>query len=55
VQGDGSAARELRKVPEWLSPIVAAVPGQLAALRLAVLAGGLVDQPVGLVKVTRTF
>jgi glucosamine--fructose-6-phosphate aminotransferase (isomerizing) len=44
----------LPRVPEWLSPIVAAVPGQLAALRRAVLTGGPVDEPAGLIKVTRT-
>jgi glucosamine--fructose-6-phosphate aminotransferase (isomerizing) len=42
-------------VPEWLSPIVAIVPGQVAALRRAVLAGASVDAPAGLSKVTRTL
>jgi glucosamine--fructose-6-phosphate aminotransferase (isomerizing) len=41
-------------VPEWLSPLVAVVPGQLAALRLATLRGGDVDRPHGLHKVTLT-
>jgi len=41
-------------VPEWLSPLVAVVPGQLAALRLATLRGGDVDHPHGLHKVTLT-
>ena len=41
-------------VPEWLSPITAVVPGQVAALRLAELRGLDVDQPHGLRKVTLT-
>jgi len=41
-------------VPEWLSPLVAVVPGQLAAMRLAGLRGMDVDNPVGLSKVTLT-
>jgi glucosamine--fructose-6-phosphate aminotransferase (isomerizing) len=41
-------------VPEWLSPLVAVIPGQLAALRLATLRGGDVDHPHGLQKVTLT-
>lgn len=41
-------------VPEWLSPLVAVVPGQLAALRLAQLRGIDLDSPLGLSKVTMT-
>jgi glutamine---fructose-6-phosphate transaminase (isomerizing) len=41
-------------VPEWLSPFVAVVPGQLAALRLAQLRGIDLDRPLGLSKVTLT-
>jgi glutamine---fructose-6-phosphate transaminase (isomerizing) len=41
-------------VPEWLSPLVAVVPGQLAALRLAQLRGVDLDSPLGLSKVTLT-
>jgi glucosamine--fructose-6-phosphate aminotransferase (isomerizing) len=41
-------------VPEWLSPLVAVVPGQLAALRLAQLRGVDLDTPLGLSKVTLT-
>jgi glucosamine--fructose-6-phosphate aminotransferase (isomerizing) len=41
-------------VPEWLSPLVAVVPGQLAAFHLAGLRGGDLDQPHGLSKVTLT-
>jgi glucosamine--fructose-6-phosphate aminotransferase (isomerizing) len=42
------------RVPEWLSPLVAVVPGQLAALRLAGLRGIDLDNPLGLQKVTLT-
>ncbi|HEY2373055.1 MAG TPA: SIS domain-containing protein [Gaiellaceae bacterium] len=42
------------RVPEWLSPLTAVVPGQLTALRLARLRGLDVDQPAGLQKVTLT-
>ena len=42
------------RVPEWLSPLVAVVPGQLAALRLAQLRGVDLDNPLGLSKVTLT-
>jgi glucosamine--fructose-6-phosphate aminotransferase (isomerizing) len=41
-------------VPEWLTPLVAVVPGQLAALRLAQLRGVDLDRPLGLSKVTLT-
>jgi len=41
-------------VPEWLSPLVAVVPGQIAALRLAQLRGLDLDSPVGLSKITLT-
>jgi glucosamine--fructose-6-phosphate aminotransferase (isomerizing) len=43
-----------RRSPEWLSPFVAVVPGQVAALRLATLRGDDVDRPAGLTKVTLT-
>jgi glutamine---fructose-6-phosphate transaminase (isomerizing) len=42
-------------VPEWLSPIVAVVPGQVLAMRQAVLRGGEIDAPAGLSKVTETY
>jgi glucosamine--fructose-6-phosphate aminotransferase (isomerizing) len=42
------------RVPEWLSPLVAVVPGQLAALRLAQSRGIDLDRPLGLSKVTLT-
>jgi glucosamine--fructose-6-phosphate aminotransferase (isomerizing) len=41
-------------VPEWLSPIVAVVPGQLFALHLTVTKGNDPDRPQGLQKVTIT-
>jgi glucosamine--fructose-6-phosphate aminotransferase (isomerizing) len=41
-------------VPEWLSPLVTVIPGQLIALRLAEARGGDVDHPHGLQKVTLT-
>jgi glucosamine--fructose-6-phosphate aminotransferase (isomerizing) len=41
-------------VPEWLSPLVTVVPGQVAAVRLAKLRGADVDRPTGLTKVTLT-
>jgi len=42
------------RVPEWLSPLTAVVPGQLTALRLAQLRGLDIDRPAGLNKVTLT-
>jgi glutamine---fructose-6-phosphate transaminase (isomerizing) len=52
---DADAAFRLTAgVPEWLSPLVTVIPGQLLALRLAELAGGDVDHPHGLQKVTLT-
>jgi glucosamine--fructose-6-phosphate aminotransferase (isomerizing) len=41
-------------VPEWLSPIVAVVPGQLFALHLTLIKGNDPDRPHGLEKVTMT-
>jgi glucosamine--fructose-6-phosphate aminotransferase (isomerizing) len=42
-------------VPEWLSPLVAVVPGQVLALRHAIVGGRAVDEPAGLTKVTETL
>jgi glucosamine--fructose-6-phosphate aminotransferase (isomerizing) len=42
-------------VPEWLSPVVAVVPGQLFALELALARGLDPDRPRGLTKVTQTI
>jgi glucosamine--fructose-6-phosphate aminotransferase (isomerizing) len=44
----------LAGVPDWLSPFVAVVPGQLAGLRFAQLRGIDLDRPLGLSKVTLT-
>jgi glucosamine--fructose-6-phosphate aminotransferase (isomerizing) len=41
-------------LPEWLSPVVAVVPGQVLAMRLALTKGHSVDKPIGLTKVTVT-
>jgi glutamine---fructose-6-phosphate transaminase (isomerizing) len=41
-------------VPEWLSPLVAVVPGQVTAMRIARLRGLDVDNPAGLRKITLT-
>jgi len=41
-------------VPEWLAPLVAVVPAQLLAYRLAEARGLSIDQPRGLNKVTET-
>ena len=42
------------RVPEWLSPLTAVIPGQVTAMRLARLRGLDVDSPAGLHKVTLT-
>jgi glucosamine--fructose-6-phosphate aminotransferase (isomerizing) len=56
VIGDGPEAelRLVSGVPEWLSPLTAVIPGQLAALQLARRRGVDVDEPNGLAKVTLT-
>ena len=41
-------------LPEWLSPLLTVVPGQLAAVQLAKLRGADIDSPLGLTKITRT-
>lgn len=41
--------------PEWLSPVLAVVPGQLLALSLTLVKGYQPDVPRGLHKVTRTL
>ena len=41
-------------VPEWLSPLLTVVPGQVAAVRLATLQGADVESPAGLTKITLT-
>jgi glucosamine--fructose-6-phosphate aminotransferase (isomerizing) len=42
-------------LPEWLSPIVATIPGQLLALHLCQFKGYDPDNPRGLKKVTLTY
>jgi glutamine---fructose-6-phosphate transaminase (isomerizing) len=42
-------------LPEWLSPLVAVVPGQLLAMHLTVAKGYDPDHPRGLTKVTKTL
>jgi glucosamine--fructose-6-phosphate aminotransferase (isomerizing) len=42
-------------LPEWLTPLVAVLPGQRFALRLTIEKGLNTDQPVGLRKVTETL
>jgi glutamine---fructose-6-phosphate transaminase (isomerizing) len=41
-------------LPEWLSPLLTVVPGQVAAVRIATLRGADIDSPIGLTKITRT-
>jgi glucosamine--fructose-6-phosphate aminotransferase (isomerizing) len=52
--GEGAELPLVPGVPEWLSPLVAVVPGQVAALRLAQARLDDVDAPNGLSKVTLT-
>jgi glucosamine--fructose-6-phosphate aminotransferase (isomerizing) len=44
----------IENVPEWLSPLLTVLPGQVAAVRLATLRGADVDSPAGLTKITLT-
>jgi glucosamine--fructose-6-phosphate aminotransferase (isomerizing) len=53
-EGADAAFRLVPGIPEWLSPLVTVIPGQVVALRLAELRGGDVDHPHGLQKVTLT-
>jgi glutamine---fructose-6-phosphate transaminase (isomerizing) len=54
VAAPGEAVLELVAVPEWLSPLVAAVPAQRLAVGAAAALGVDADHPFGLEKVTRT-
>jgi glucosamine--fructose-6-phosphate aminotransferase (isomerizing) len=49
-----SVMRLPRGIPEWLTPVVAVVPGQIFAMRLAGVKGFSLDAPTGLTKVTIT-
>ncbi|MGH9120155.1 MAG: SIS domain-containing protein [Acidimicrobiales bacterium] len=51
---DDEVTLPLVTVPEWLSPMVAVIPGQLLAVGMAEHRGLDVDAPFGLSKVTRT-
>jgi glucosamine--fructose-6-phosphate aminotransferase (isomerizing) len=42
------------RVPEWLSPLTAVIPGQVTAMHLAQLRGLDIDSPTGLRKITLT-
>lgn len=42
-------------IPEWLSPLVAVIPGQLFGMQLAIERGRNPDNPQGLSKVTETY
>lgn len=42
-------------VPEWLSPLVSVIPGQLFAYSLTLAKGLNPDQPLGLTKITETY
>ena len=42
-------------IPEWLSPIIAVIPGQVFATNLALAKGNSVDKPTGLKKITSTM
>jgi glutamine---fructose-6-phosphate transaminase (isomerizing) len=42
------------RVPEWLSPLTAVIPGQVTAMQLAQLRGLDIDSPPGLRKITLT-
>ncbi|MCA9892780.1 MAG: SIS domain-containing protein [Anaerolineae bacterium] len=60
ISNDGQALNKATKqmpipaAPEWLSPIISVVPGQVFAMHLASVRGYPVDQPRGLTKVTVT-
>lgn len=42
-------------IPEWLTPMVAIIPGQLFAMNLAIARGLSPDSPIGITKVTETL
>jgi glucosamine--fructose-6-phosphate aminotransferase (isomerizing) len=52
--GFGEKVMRIPDVPEWLSPMVAVVPGQVFAMNQALVRGYAVDKPRGLSKVTVT-
>jgi glutamine---fructose-6-phosphate transaminase (isomerizing) len=53
--GDGRLSLRLpAPLPEWLSPLVTVIPGQLLALHMVLERGADPDRPRGLHKVTLT-
>jgi glucosamine--fructose-6-phosphate aminotransferase (isomerizing) len=50
----GVKQMRLPDVPEWVSPIIAVIPGQVFAMNQALVRGYAVDKPRGLSKVTVT-
>jgi glutamine---fructose-6-phosphate transaminase (isomerizing) len=44
-----------RNSPEWLSPLLAIIPGQIFAMQLAIEKDLNPDSPTGLTKVTSTL
>ncbi|MYE26615.1 MAG: SIS domain-containing protein [Chloroflexi bacterium] len=52
--GQGRQAMTIPSTPEWLSPILAVMPGQIFAMQQALVRGYEVDKPRGLSKVTIT-
>ena len=52
--GAGTQALPIPALPEWLSPVVSVMPGQVYAMRQALARGYEVDKPRGLSKVTIT-
>jgi glucosamine--fructose-6-phosphate aminotransferase (isomerizing) len=55
LEGAHTALPLPENVPEWLTPLVAVLPGQLFGMALAEVKGLDPDQPVGLSKVTETL
>ncbi len=51
---EGKRAMPISTIPEWLSPIIAVMPGQIFAMHQALARGYEVDKPRGLSKVTIT-
>ncbi len=59
ISDDGELLRQSQTplpegTPEWLSPLIAVLPGQMFARSLAMAKGYDVDRPAGLTKVTET-
>lgn len=50
----GTKSLPIPAIPEWLSPIISVIPGQVFAMQQAVARGFEVDKPRGLSKVTIT-